>query len=193
MIEAYPLYWPEGWTRTPPEHRYPHSRFRGTSALNRDQVIDEVRRLGGENVILSTNLPLRRDGLPYASRKTPGDPGVAVYFERRRQNMCFACDQYSCIEHNLRAIAKTIEALRGIERWGASDMMERAFRGFAALPEASMDWRQVLGIGGGEFSADNVEKAFRRLAHRDHPDKGGDADQFRRLVEARDRALAKLG
>jgi hypothetical protein len=35
-----------------------------------------------------------------------------------------------------------------------------------------------------------VIRAFRQQAHKHHPDKGGDPAIFRRLVEAKDRALA---
>ena len=46
----------------------------------------------------------------------------------------------------MQAIAKTIEALRGINRWGTGDMMEAAFKGFSALPapDTNKPWREVL-------------------------------------------------
>ena len=93
--------------------------------------------MGGSGVILSTNIPLRNDGLPYANSREPNDPGVAVYFQHKKREMCFACDAFKTVRENAYSIGKTIEALRGIERWGASDMMERAFRGFAALTSGS--------------------------------------------------------
>ena len=61
--------------------------------------------------------------------------------------MVFACDKFRYTRDNIYAVAKTIEALRGIERWGASDMMERAFSGFKALPSetAGMSWWSIIG------------------------------------------------
>jgi hypothetical protein len=47
---------------------------------------------------------------------------------------------------------------------------------------------ELLGLGA-EFTRDDVMSAFREKAHEHHPDKGGDPAIFRRLVEARDRAL----
>jgi hypothetical protein len=47
---------------------------------------------------------------------------------------------------------------------------------------------ELLGLGAG-FTRADVMKAFREKAHEHHPDKGGDAEIFRRLVEARDSAL----
>jgi hypothetical protein len=189
VIEAYPLYWPEGWKRTEAWRRQ-RSRFKTGFAVARDFLIAEIKRLGGRDIILSTNVPLRGDGLPYASAKEPADGGAAVYFTYKAKPMCFACDRYRLVKENIHAIGLTIEALRGIERWGASDMMERAFRGFAALPEnASQSWSTVLGFQPGSVvTADMVESRFRELAMQHHPDKGGNPDKFRQLVSARDAA-----
>jgi hypothetical protein len=94
--------------------------------------------------------PLRRDGLPLANHRTPSDLGVAVYFTYRGRQMCLACDQWDKIQDNIHAIRKTIEAFRGIPRWGTGDMMERAFTGFEELPapgqQAKRPWWQVLGV-----------------------------------------------
>lgn len=196
MIEAYPLYWPEGWKRTTPGWREP-SKFKSSFARARDQLLEEVERLRGryyrgKDPVLSTNVSLRNDGLPYANEREPDDPGVALYFEYDGKDMCFACDKYVKVWENMVAIRKTIEAIRGIERWGASDMMERAFRGFVALPNGlTDDWRQVLGLGHNATLQD-AEDAFRRLATKNHPDKGGDPDQFARIKVARDQAREAL-
>jgi hypothetical protein len=55
----------------------------------------------------------------------------------------------------------------------------------AAAARANDD---VLGLGA-KFTREDVMRAFRQQAQKYHPDKGGDPDIFRRLVEARDRAL----
>lgn len=44
-----------------------------------------------------------------------------------------------------------------------------------------------------DYTYDDVIAAFRREVKKVHPDMGGTAEQFRRLVEARDRLLAALG
>ena len=43
------------------------------------------------------------------------------------------------------------------------------------------------------FTKEDVLVAFRREAKKAHPDKGGTAEMFQRLVEARDRLLASIG
>lgn len=193
MIEAYPLYWPEGRPRTP-SHRRIDSKFQPNFVACRDDLIAEIARLGGRKVILSTNIPLRQDGLPYANAREPDDPGVAVYFDYKGKPMCFACDQYRKTRENIRGIGLTIKAIRAIERYGSSDMMERAFRGFTALPEqGEQAWRDILNLRSPKPSEDEIETAFRTLVKVHHPDVGGDAQKFHQLVLARVNARKDIG
>ncbi|RUU07140.1 J domain-containing protein, partial [Mesorhizobium sp. M7A.T.Ca.TU.009.01.3.2] len=173
MAEAYPLHWPAGWPRTKSPKS---SRFDVSMAQTRDGLFAEIARLGGRYVVLSTNVPLRQDGLPYANRAEPMDSGVAVYFERKGKQMVFACDQWTHVKDNIRAIEKTIEAMRGIERWGASDMLERAFSAFEALPAPGStpkrEWWQVLGVPK-TATKEEITAAYRKRAAEAHPDTGG--------------------
>lgn len=186
MIAAFPLTWPQGWPRTP-AHLVCKSKFDVKPEYTQRGMLLEIERLMGRDVVVSTNIKLRNDGLPYVGRRDPYDNGVAVYFNRGDKAMCFACDKYEQIWENMRAIQKTIEALRGIERWGASDMMERAFSGFTALPapgSTSRTWRDVLNIGP---SADlgMAKAAYRQLSIERHPDKpGGSHDAMAELNAA---------
>ena len=195
MIEAYPLYWPEGRPRTPAHRRRPHPAFKGTFAKYRDRLMWQVGMLGGRHPILSTNLSLRNDGLPYANLREPDDPGVALYFDYKTKPMCFAADHFKYIRENIHAIELTIAAIRSIERYGASDMMERAFKGFVAIPEKAGEyWREVLDIPAeAKVDAAHIEKAFRSFAHIYHPDKGGTIDEWHRLIQARENALRDIG
>lgn len=140
MTTAYPLAWPDGWPRTP-HHKREDSRGRfkraagpWTFAAARESLTDELGRLGARHMVLSTNWPLRRDGLPLASGPKPDDQGVAVYFELKGRPMVMACDAHQRSEENMRSIALALDAMRALERHGGGSMMERAFTGFAALP-----------------------------------------------------------
>lgn len=184
-IEAFPLQWPAGRARK----QYPErSRFDVTLGKAIREIQDEVRRLGGTALVISSNLPLRRDGMPYANASQPADRGVAVYFRYKKKPMCFACDRWGNVEDNMHAIAKTIDALRGIERWGSGQMVEQAFTGFTALPSPEQPW-QVLGVSS-HATREEIEEAYRRLASQHHPDKGGDTQQMARINAARDALLS---
>lgn len=191
-IEAFPLTWPEGRERT--KHRV-SSQFRGTFEVIRKELCNELDRMGAENVILSSNLPLRADGMPRSGVHRLDDPGVAVYFKHKGRDMCFACDKYLLVWENFRAILRTIEAIRGIERWGSSDMMERAFRGFVALSEKAGEyWREVFEIPEGvKVTKEHIDRAFRMAAHVYHPDKGGTVEEWQRIIDARANAYKDLG
>lgn len=186
--EAYPLAWPVGWPRTKEPQK---ARFDGTFARIRSELFAEIERMGGQHIVLSTNIPLRRDGLPYASVREPTDTGVAVYFLRRKKQMVFACDRWSTVQDNMRAIQKTIDAIRGIERWGASEMMERAFQAFEALPPPA-DWSTALGVSR-SASREDIERAYKDRAKQSHPDMGGSNEAMAALTKARDEALRAIG
>jgi hypothetical protein len=217
--KSFPLSWPDGWKRTVPasrirarfnrkETQYSRNAITGvqqswarTKSLS---VFDAVGRLTAElermgvrdyNVIISTNVPLRMDGLP-RSDKEPSDPGAAVYWKKtEKQAMrCMAVDRYDRVADNIAAITATLEAMRAIERHGGAQILERAFLGFAALPEkASQPWRQVLGIAPEQTpSIELVESRFRALVKIHHPDTGGDRDEFEKLQQARDAARMEL-
>ena len=153
MTAPYPLQWPDDWPRTP-RHRQVRSKFKSTLGAARDDLVSELRRLKARHVVISTNWAVRLDGLLYANCAEHNDAGVAAYFHWRGKPHVIACDSYIRVWENVRAVAKTIEALRTIERHGASQLLERAVSGFSALPPAGasdepppVPWWTVLGVG----------------------------------------------
>lgn len=192
-IDAYPLCWPQGWDKTKSYQRE-KSKFKSTFAVARDELFNEVSRLRGRyfygnDPVLSTNVSLRQDGLPYANQRNPEDPGVAIYFDYKDKPMCFACDKYLNVWENMVSIRKTIEAIRGIERWGASDMMSRAFSGFVAIEE-QLSWRDVLQYFGS--CKEELKHKYRQALSVSHPDKGGSNEEFFAVKKAYDEAIAEL-
>src|SRR5689334_21722729 len=101
MIEAYPLYWPAGWKRTRSSAR---SKFKTGFGAACQFLLWEIERMGGHRPIISSNVPLRNDGLPRANMPEPQDRGVAVYFKYQGKDMVFACDQYHKTCDNIYAI-----------------------------------------------------------------------------------------
>lgn len=198
--QAYPLSWPDLWPRTNPGHRGYHKFGGPVHELSFDrcrrQLMEELKRLGATNVILSTNIPLRGDGAPYAGAalKRMADPGVAVYFKLKKRDLVMAQDRYMDVAANIRSLTLAIEGMRQLERHGGGVMMEKAFAGFAALPNPDkVDWRAMLGFKKDEVaSADAVQKRYRALAGSYHPDRGGSEAAMAQLNMARDQALEEL-
>lgn len=173
--EAFPLQWPEGWPRTPHHKRGP-SRFGKNLGFNQiGKLQNELRLLGARNVVISSNVPLRQDGLPYASetKRRYDDPGVAVYFLLKGKTLSMARDRYNTPWENIRSLILAIDAMRSIERHGGSTMMDRAFSGFAAIapPDWKKPWREVFGVPAGWRG--DIGSLYREKARTRHPDAGG--------------------
>lgn len=212
MIQRYPLCWPEGWKRTESYRRRngqfnrkvtthvvlgPQSKQLSIAdAIERSHY--ELLKLGVKHVqddsVISTNLRVNMSGIPRGDAGNPSDPGVAVYWERNGKRECIAIDQYYRVADNLAAIAATLEAMRAIERHGGAEILNRAFTGFAALPErASSSWRRAFGFREDEcLTIDQVESKFRELAKTLHPDQGGRDDLMQELNAARQAARLEL-
>jgi hypothetical protein len=210
--EAYPLFWPPGWKRTAAFSRSRakfgkrtfvdrgvnaqgqqmgwHTKSSLSIAQGTERVLDVLDQMGfDKSVVISSNLMLRNDGLPRSGQREPDDPGVAVYWGNGQKARCIAVDQYDRVADNLAAIAATLEAMRAIERHGGAAILERAFTGFVALPAPEQPW-QTLGLETSRPSRERIEEAYRRLAMKHHPDRGGDAGEMARINAARDSLLA---
>lgn len=95
------------------------------------QVSEAYRRLaqqyhpdrGGDLEMFRSLTRHRDNALAWINRKT-----------NQRFDYVIACDQFLEVRLNLAAIGLTIKAIRQIERCGTSSLLERAFKGFAALP-----------------------------------------------------------
>ena len=188
--KQYPLQYPIGRPRNQNPER---SKFKPGSIYSEAQsVFKQLELMGADNIIISSNMQYRADGLPY-TRQNVSDTGVAVYFKSSNgEEQCIPCDSWISLEENMRAIAKTIEAMRGIERWGGKALMNAAFSGFKALPSALVtpppdrphrDWWVVLGV---ERNADapTVKQAYRRAQATSHPDSGGNSYDFQEVQAA---------
>lgn len=185
LLEAYPLTWPTDQARTPAQQR-DRGTFKVGMGTARDEMLRELGRMGAKEIVVSTNVPVRRDGLPYADAREPADPGVAVYFTHGKRQLVIACDSYSTVRANMRAVGATVEALRAIQRHGATSLLERAFTGFMALPPkggGDVPWREVLGVDP-SATLEQAKAAYRELARRHHPDAGGDPETMARINRA---------
>lgn len=208
MRQPFPLQWPTGWARTDPSKRE-RALFRVTLTEGVQDLLYDLRLMGAVNAVITSDLPTNTKGLPYASGKAE-DPGIAVWVVVGGSERVFACDRWSTAAANLRAIGKTVEAIRKIGDWGAADMVTRAFSGFAALPpggqemapnpaSAKRPWRDVLGYRRQHDESPNIVLLqWARTAHRNairtaHPDVGGSHERAAELNVALQEAEAELG
>jgi hypothetical protein len=193
MIAAYPLTWPEGWPRTKPGMekygKFGTRKMRSGSTYARTEdltlteattrVLLELERMGigRQDIVISTNVRLRLDGLPRSGEREPEDGGAAVYWETRKgDRRVMAIDQYTKVADNLAAIAATLDAMRAIERHGGAQILDRAFTGFTALPapDGKRTWRDVFELQPGEHVNEaHLRGLYRLLASKRHPDKEG--------------------
>lgn len=94
------------------------------------QITEAFRRLaqqyhpdrGGDATMFAALTKHRDHALRWVNRKT-----------NQQFDYVIACDQFKEVRQNMAAIALTIKAIRQIERCGTSSLLERAFKGFAAL------------------------------------------------------------
>lgn len=78
---------------------------------------------GGDVAMFQSATKHRDNALRWIHRKTDA-----------RFDYVIACDQFREVRLNMAAITMTIKAIRQIERCGTSSLLERAFKGFSALP-----------------------------------------------------------
>lgn len=198
-VEAYPLSWPEGWARHKGD-RDNDRRFRGP-LFTWDRVyrglVEELTRLGAKNIVVSTNQPVRLDGIPYAQQRSINDTGVAVYFTLKDKALVMAQDRFNTVIGNMRSVAMAVEGLRQVERHGGGYMMERAFTGFLAIapPSWKKPWREVMGFKTDTMpTAKELRARFLALMRERHPDTAtGSASMMAELNDAHESALTELG
>lgn len=184
-----------------PEQQRVRSSFTAKWTETRDLLLAEADHVGAGLVVVQLDLTradLRQDGEIRASARLSSGR-VAVTLDSRHGAMRFACDRYlpgharsgPAWQHNVRAVALTLQALRAVDRYGAVHSAEQ-YRGFLALEGtpgsfASADeaLRWVRTRVGDEAGAAEPRAVYRAAARRLHPDVGGDAGEWARLDEAR--------
>lgn len=103
----------------------------------------EIDHLGGRDVVIEVDVreqEIRLDGMIRANARA-ASPAVVVAFETRQHGpMLYRCDRFADTwsnrpgwQENVRAIALTLEALRAVDRYGATETGQQ-YAGFKALP-----------------------------------------------------------
>jgi hypothetical protein len=184
------------WTRKP-DSKWRQSQFKTAYNKTLDLLEHELRHLKARNIVIEAGYRLdqiRNDGWPRGGT-SPSHPGVILYFDGVDGALCFPCGTYSRIEHNIHAIALTLENLRAVDRYGVT-LAHQQYLGFAALPPAP---QQITVEDAAAFIAANsafseapvignaelYRTAYRQAAARLHPDVTGNNDGFYKLGQAK--------
>jgi hypothetical protein len=197
MHESFPLQWPLGRGKTTSYQRR-DAAFKTSMGKAREELLRQLKLLGARNVVISSNIATYiRAGQEYMyvdQRKSMDEPGVAVYYSWKNEQYALACDRWKTVADNLQALNKTVEAIRGLERWGTGEMVKAAFMGFKELPaqtQAEVSIWDTLELRVKPQSPDVVRDAFRRLSKIRHPDvPGGSTVAFQKLNDAYQKAMA---
>jgi hypothetical protein len=195
MIYHYPLQWPVGWPRS---NSYGASAgFQVSYEQAEKELGEELERLGADSAYISTDQELRMDGQPRRDRQ-PSSTAVAVFFVRKGATLCIPCDKFNSVRDNLRAVGLTVEAIRRMERYGTSQMVEATLQGFKSLPSGGStgsaefhnvpsstgSWWEVLQVSP-TTEEEIVRAAWRRLTARYHPDGSEpDSGKYQQVQEA---------
>lgn len=178
-INAFPLSWPQQFPRAKNREK---GAFKTSLAGALANVQDSLRKFAADSakkldaLVISSNVTLG------VSR--PDDPGVAVWFTWDSMQLCIAVDRYGSVEANLQAIHHIIEARRTELRHGTLALVRATFTGFLSLPTPqNSEWWQVLKV---KKTAQHgaIERSYKELRSKHHPDKGGDAIEFDRVQKA---------
>lgn len=148
----------------------------------------------------------RRIASPVVAVEVPTADGPPLRMVSARYSDGYGSRYLSGWQANVYAVAKTLEALRAVNRWGAANGEQ--YRGFAAIGATSSgtalgagltpeDARRILAKAAGvatdmPSTPDHVASLYRRAAVKHHPDRGGDPALFARITEARDLLLRRL-
>lgn len=154
------------WPHEPTKPRR-HSQFKSGWPRTLGLLMREVATLGGRDITLGMGLEdrdIRLDGLPRADAREPLHPGVEISFDSRDHGrLAYSTDAFHDWKDNVRAIALSLEALRAVERYGASK--GRQYTGFALL---------TAGPGLEELGRKHAERwgSITEALRHTHPDTG---------------------
>ncbi len=189
------LDWPEGFERTAPADRraYP-GNFQVDRPRAFDSVVEQLEKMDAYDIEVLTAAPhtKKQPHRPYQDRE-PDDPGVVAYYKKDGQQFAVACDQWSNLRDNARAVALYIDAKRALERYGVatrtSEFQAQALpSGDEEAVAAAPPPHEVLDVAPDAPDA-VVEAAAREKMKETHPDQGGTGEALQRVRQARQQML----
>lgn len=200
-------------SRPLPPQAWQSSPFSASWTTTVELLADELRHLGAERIVVELALTegdLRIDGLPRANARLSSD-AVRVAFDSSYGPLMYETGRYTRAswrgnlagwQVNLRAIALGLEALRKVDRYGITKRGEqytgwRQIGSGATGPEDSIvtpeqAWAVLTDAAGLPVDVSPLrdgisrDEVVRRAVKATHPDTGGDADEFRKVMRAKE-------
>lgn len=193
-VAPLPAVWPGKATPSWSRRRAP---FKATGAKVWALLEREIKMLRGKNVVVMVDVDdrqIRLDGQLYSNAR-PRTPAVIVAFDVPDGRLQFPCDTFLFWESNVDAIARALEALRMVDRYGVQQ--GKQYTGFKALPASTtpvmtteqaakrISFHASIGdmmsiIRDRSVARDAVRKAKAVV----HPDAGGSNEAFTLVVDA---------
>lgn len=197
------------WLR--PDRERKASQFDSTWTSTLDLLGKEIGHLGGRDVVIEVDVreqDIRNDGMLRANARS-ASPAVVVAFDTARHGpMLYRADRYGerwnrvGWRENVRAVALTLQALRAVDRYGATETGQQ-YAGFKALPagralsashmtsdEAEQIIRTAGYVDGVSQVGVKIADVYRRARAAAHPDRN---DGDRTLWDQVEQAAAVLG
>lgn len=193
------------------------SRFTASWSDTLDVLQREYEFLYGRHLVIEMDVrerDIRNDGGVRADAR-PSSPAVVVAFESQHGPLLYRSDLYGDVawgarnaqpwQHNVRAVALTLEALRAVDRYGATARAEQ-YQGFKALPPGTGviatamttdEARELLlSLMSDPESARHqlpLDQLLRRAKAKAHPDRNGGERSLWNKVDEAEQVLRRAG
>lgn len=180
----------------PPASGERTSPFTGGLGDTLEILARELRELEAATIVLQVGFrdrDLRLDGLPRADARMVHD-AVGLAFVSPHGPLKYVTNEFVAASYrrqsfgwsaNLRAIALGLEALRKVDRYGISKRGEQ-YTGWRALPQSTDAVQNMTLDEARAFIADRYAGDVVTALKLTHPDRGGDANEFRKVQRARE-------
>jgi hypothetical protein len=170
--------WPVDFSR----RRASGDPFRAPWSATLDLLERELSHLDARSTVIEIAVDegdIRLDGWPRSNAR-PRHPGVILSFDSKHGPLRYGTDAFPRWQSNLRAIALGLESLRRVDRYGIGKRGEQ-YQGWKALPAGEGD----LASKGRRIIEEQFDGDLTAAIKATHPDRGGDAEEFRAIMAAR--------
>jgi hypothetical protein len=166
-----------------------YSPFRASWSQTVELLAKELRAHGARQTVLEVDLreqDIRLDGLPRAGRNAP-TPGIVLSFKATAvsgtPDLRYEVCEFTTWQDNMRAVALGLQALRAVDRYGVTKRGEQ-YAGWKQLAAGT-----GIGEGNAAHGRDLIAASHGSITSalfNAHPDHGGNPDDFRDVIAARD-------